>query len=155
MFGLDNIKIGIYCSQNANDGQRDLEFFFPLNKRPFKTTEKCENSTLGIIKPHAIKENKTGDIILMINNSGFKIIAMKMLCMDRVNCEEFLEIYKGVVPEYTQMVLQLTNGPALAIEIEAIDSSVNVHEAFRNLCGPSDPVSLEMNLCKNIYFENY
>lgn len=81
----------------------------------------------------------------MILNSGFKIVAMKMICMDRVNCEEFLEVYKGVVPEYTQMVVQLTNGPALAMEIEARESGVNVHEAFRYLCGPSDPVSFTLN----------
>lgn len=141
IFGLDNIKTGIYCSQNSDDSHQNLQYFFPCNQTAFKSTEKCENTTLGIIKPHAIKENKMGDIVSMIINSGFQIVAIKMICFDRVNCEEFLEVYKGIVPEYTQMVLQMINGPALAMEIEARDSDTNVHEAFRSLCGPSDPVS--------------
>lgn len=36
----------------------------------------------------------------MIYENNLKITAMKMLYMERGNCEEFLEVYKGVVPEY-------------------------------------------------------
>ena len=40
-----------------------------------------------------------------------------MFNLDRANAEEFLEIYKGVVTEYTQMVTELCSGPCLAIEV--------------------------------------
>lgn len=36
----------------------------------------------------------------MIYDCGFNITALKMSNLDRANCEEFYEIYKGVVPEY-------------------------------------------------------
>lgn len=58
------------------------------------------NGTLGIVKPHAVQDGKLGDIISVIYENNFKITAMKMMYMDRGNCEEFLEVYKGVVPEY-------------------------------------------------------
>lgn len=140
--GIDNIKKGVYCSPNSKSSRHDLEFFFSSKSRSFKTTERCYNSTLGIIKPHAIKENHMGDIVSMINNAGFEITAMKIINMDRECSEQFLEIYKGVVKEYNQMALEMANGQALAMEIVATDPNVNVYEAFRCLCGPNDPVSI-------------
>ena len=40
-----------------------------------------------------------------------------MFNLDRANAEEFLEVYKGVVTEYSQMVTELCSGPCLAIEV--------------------------------------
>lgn len=39
------------------------------------------------------------------------------------------------------MVLQLTSGKFVALEIGADSSKTNVYKYFRQLCGPSDPVS--------------
>lgn len=47
----------------------------------------------------------------------------------------FLEVYKGVVPEFASMVGQLTEGPLVAIEV----TGGNGQESFRPLCGPVDP----------------
>lgn len=49
--------------------------------------------------------------------------------------EEFYEIYKGVVPEYLEMVSELCSGPCIAMEIRQFDPS----KVFRDFCGPSDP----------------
>lgn len=59
-----------------------------------------KNNTLAIVKPHAIKEGKFGEICSAIYEGNFKITAMKMVYLERANCEEFYEVYKGVVPEY-------------------------------------------------------
>lgn len=40
----------------------------------------------------------------MILGEGFEISAMEMFYLDKPTAEEFYEIYKGVFPEYTQMV---------------------------------------------------
>lgn len=81
---------------------QEIEFFFPTasNRKPLKTTATLQRCALCIIKPHAIKDGKFGDIISMIHECGFNITALKMCYLDRANCEEFYEIYKGVVPEY-------------------------------------------------------
>lgn len=42
-----------------------------------------------------------GKIIDRILEEGFEISALQSFVMDRPNAEEFLEVYKGVVPEYT------------------------------------------------------
>ncbi|TKC47346.1 hypothetical protein EI555_006401, partial [Monodon monoceros] len=51
-------------------------------------------------RPHAISEGLLGKILMAIRDAGFEISAMQMFNMDRVNVEEFYEIYKGVVSEY-------------------------------------------------------
>ena len=43
-----------------------------------------------------------------------------MFNLDRANAEEFLEIYKGVVTEYSQMVTELCSGLCLALEVGLI-----------------------------------
>ncbi|MGH0160757.1 UNVERIFIED_CONTAM: hypothetical protein FKN15_061273 [Acipenser sinensis] len=43
----------------------------------------------------------TGKILNAISDAGFEISALQMFSMDRANAEEFYEIYKGVVAEYT------------------------------------------------------
>lgn len=39
------------------------------------------------------------------------------------------------------MILQLSNGPCIAMEIVAKDPNTSSYPTFRNLCGPVDPVS--------------
>ena len=70
--------------------------------------------------------------------AGFEISAIEMFHMEKANAEEFFEVYKGVVQEYNSMVLELTSGPCIALEIRAQNAPV----AFREMTGPADPVSL-------------
>ena len=49
--------------------------------------------------------------------------------------QEFLEVDKGVVPEYNQLVEEFTNGPCIAMEVR----QENVVPALREFCGPHDP----------------
>ena len=77
---------------------QEAEFFFGSKKR--KGTATFGNSSLCIIKPHAIAEQLAGKIITSIMNSEFKITALQMFHLEKANAEEFLEVYKGVVTEY-------------------------------------------------------
>lgn len=61
--------------------------------------------------------------------------------MEKANAEEFLEVYKGVVHEYSGMVTELTSGPCLALEILGTEGMSNVVQIFREFVGPADPVS--------------
>lgn len=80
------------------------EFFFAqkLPKENELTLAKSfQNSTLCLIKPHAMLEGKCGDILCQITENGFVIKAMKMFNLQRQNCEEFYEVYKGVTRDYS------------------------------------------------------
>lgn len=137
LYGLDDIKCAVLYPKDSATNQNDLEFFFPKTGDRLKVQAKFQRSTLCIIKPHAVKEGKVGAIIKMITENGFTITAMKMVHLDRGQCEEFYEIYKGIVGEYLQMVTQLQSGSCLAIEIQGQDE--DTQPKFRAFCGPADP----------------
>jgi len=50
-----------------------------------------------------------------------------MFYLDKPSSEEFLEIYKNLIPEISEMINELTMGPCIAMEICADD----VIEKFR------------------------
>ena len=91
------------------------------------------NCSCCIVKPHAL--DSLGRIVDQILEEGFEVSAMQMFNLDKPTAQEFLEVYKGVLPEYVGMVDQLTSGCCVALEIR----QENVVNAFRELCGPLDP----------------
>ena len=86
----------------------------------------------------------TGNILNAILDASFQITAIQMFYLERTNAEEFLEVYKGVVPEYSSMVSEMISGPCIAIAIRAQDAP----KAFRDFSGPADPVSTKKRLLK-------
>jgi len=134
----EEIRYGFYYSDNDDDVDMDLKFFFEARHSIIKD---ClfKNTTLAIIKPHSIKDGLLGDIISEIMANGFRLTAMRMILMARINCEEFYEVYRGVLPEYIPMVAQLASGVCMCMEIACSDPEVKANPEFRNFCGPMDP----------------
>ena len=93
------------------------------------------NCTLCIIKPHAVLNGDAGKIIDIILEEGFEISALEMFTLDKPTAEEFFEVYKGVVPEFTGITEHMTTGPCIVLEVR----QENAVKAFRDLAGPSDP----------------
>ena len=133
-FGTDNIKNACHGSESSVAAQHESEFFFGPKPRG-KSPATCNNSTLCIIKPHAILSGKSGEIISAIKDGGFDITALGLYYVEKANGEEFYEVYKGVVAEYSGMVQELCSGPCIAMEIKGKE----VHSSFRGFAGPSDP----------------
>ncbi|KAJ8256197.1 hypothetical protein COCON_G00200610 [Conger conger] len=135
-FGTDGTRNAAHGSDSLASAARELEFFFPstTGNGPANTA-KCEECTCCIIKPHAISEGLTGKILTSITQAGFQISALQMFSLDRATAEEFLEVYKGVVEEYLNMVSELSSGPCMALEIRGTETS----RTFREYCGPADP----------------
>lgn len=102
---------------------------------------------------------------------------MKMFNLPRKNCEEFYEVYNGVSPDYLvrikqhsnhdripkivlcviqQMVTELSSGPLMALEIGKSNLNESAYKAFRELCGPFDPVRLLfilwISFMRNLFF---
>merc|ERR1719359_1737542 len=130
-YGADkDVKNAIHGSKSIMDARNEIEFFFD---RKWPTTAIFNNCTCAVIRPHAIKD--TGDIIDRILSEGFEISAFQMQALSTVAAEEFLEVYKGVLPEYHDIVEQMCAGPVVAMEIR----QENAVETFHKLVGPHDP----------------
>ncbi|XP_049335524.1 nucleoside diphosphate kinase 7 isoform X2 [Astyanax mexicanus] len=137
-FGTDGTKNAGHGSDSMASAARELEFFFPSTAgHSPPNTAKFSDCTCCIIKPHAVSEGLTGKILNSITEAGFEISALQMFSLDRANAEEFLEVYKGVVTEYTSLVAELCSGPCMALEILSTDAP----REFRMFCGPADPIS--------------
>ena len=100
-----------------------------------KTTAMFTNNTCCVIKPHIVTAGLAGQVIDTILEEGFEISAMQMFHLDRPTAEEFFEVYRGVLPEFTAMAEAMTTGPCIVMEIRQ-ESAV---QSFRELCGPMDP----------------
>ncbi|ELW47264.1 Nucleoside diphosphate kinase 7 [Tupaia chinensis] len=138
LFGTDGIRNAAHGPDSFASAAREMELFFPSSGGcgPANTA-RFTNCTCCIVKPHAVSEGLLGKILMTIRDACFEISAMQMFNMDRVNVEEFYEVYKGVVSGYNEMVTEMSSGPCVALEIQ----QTNPAKTFREFCGPADPVS--------------
>jgi nucleoside-diphosphate kinase len=130
LYGTDEVRNAVYGSANASVAQQELDLFF---KRNWPTTALFNNCTMCVIRPHAFAAS--GEIVTRILEENFEISAMRVWMLDKAAAEEFTEVYKGVLPEYHDVVSQLTSGPCLAMEVRQEDAV----SSFRQLAGPLDP----------------
>ncbi|KAG2457095.1 NDK7 kinase, partial [Polypterus senegalus] len=78
-FGTDGTKNAAHGSDSIASAARELEFFFPstVAHGPINTAT-YHHCTCCIIKPHAVAEGLTGNILNAILDAGFQITALQM-----------------------------------------------------------------------------
>ena len=96
------------------------------------------NRTLTMIKPDAVRKNSIGGILQMINEAGFRIIAMKYTKLSKEKAGEFYAVHKER-PFYGELVDFMSSGPIVA----AILEKDNAVEDFRKLIGATNPAQAE------------
>ena len=87
-----------------------------------------------MIKPDATEKGSTGGILQMINDAGFRIVAMKMTKLSKEKAGEFYAVHKER-PFYGELVEFMSRGPITA----AILEKDNAVEDFRKLIGATNP----------------
>ncbi|MDG1889397.1 MAG: nucleoside-diphosphate kinase [Flavobacteriaceae bacterium] len=92
------------------------------------------NRTFTMIKPDSIEQGNMLPILNMIENAGFKIIALKYKRMNKVEAERFYSIHSDK-PFFNDLVNFMTRGPIIAAALE----KENAVEEFRELIGSTDP----------------
>lgn len=102
--------------------------------------------TLALIKPNAVRTGKTGPILSMINEAGFRIIAMKMLRLTRQQAELFYVVHKGK-PFYEGLIEFMSSGPIVAMILSHHDAV----EEFRKLIGNTDPKKAGEGTIRKLY----
>lgn len=99
-----------------------------------------------MIKPDAVRKNSIGGILKMINDAGFKIIAMKYTQLSKEKAGEFYAIHKER-PFYGELVDFMSSGPIVA----AILEKENAVAHFRNLIGATDPSKADEGTIRKVY----
>ena len=102
--------------------------------------------TLCIIKPDAVEQNATGNIIAMIQKAGFKILAMKMIRLTPAQAGAFYEIHKEK-PFYQDLINYMISGPIVPIALE----KENAVEDYRKLIGSTNPENADEGTVRKLY----
>lgn len=102
--------------------------------------------TLSIIKPNAVKKSVTGNINALFEKNGLKIVAMKMILIDKDTAEKFYSIHKDR-PFYNDLVNFMTSGPVI---VQVLEGN-NAVKKNREIMGNTDPAKAEAGTIRNIY----
>ena len=101
-------------------------------------------TTLCLIKPSAMEH--LGLVLDEITGNGFTVSGAKTFTLDRASALEFYEVYRGVAPEFTMMVDELTSGAFVAVEVSGDGGDGGDPNGphgtvgkFREIVGPVDP----------------
>src|SRR5690606_9756191 len=90
--------------------------------------------TFTMLKPDAVAASNSGAIIKMIEEAGFRIVAMKKTILSPGRAGEFYAVHKER-PFYKDLCKYMSSGPIIPMVLEK-DNAV---EDFRKLIGATDP----------------
>ena len=99
-----------------------------------RTTARMQDCSVCIVKAHAVQSGHVPEIVNDLFAAGLVITAMKSLSLTRVEAQEFLEVYKGVVPNFPALVDELCRSRVVAIEVCGEDAV----RRLRQCAGPID-----------------
>ncbi len=102
--------------------------------------------TLTMIKPDAVKRNYIGSILKMINDAGFKILALKYTMLTEQKAGEFYAVHSKR-PFYGELVSFMSSKPIVV----AILEKENAVEDFRKLIGATDPSKAEEGTIRKLF----
>jgi nucleoside-diphosphate kinase len=107
------------------------------------------NRTFTMIKPDATAKNYIGGILKMMNEGGFRIVAMKYTRLSKEAAGLFYEVHKAR-PFYGELVDYMSSGPIVA----AILEKENAVADFRTLIGATNPKDAAEGTIRKIYAES-
>ncbi len=104
------------------------------------------NRTFTMIKPDAVSAGNTGAITRMIEEGGFRIVALKKTLLTPERAGQFYAIHKER-PFYRDLCAYMSSGPIVPMILEK-DNAV---EDFRKLIGATDPRKAAPGTVRNLF----
>jgi nucleoside-diphosphate kinase len=102
--------------------------------------------TLAIIKPDAVAAGNAGRIISMIEEAGFRILAMRMQKLTRAEAEGFYAVHR-VKGFFEELVAFMTEGPVVLMALEREDAIAK----WREVMGATDPKKAAPGTVRALY----
>lgn len=105
--------------------------------------------TFSIIKPDAVAKNAIGDILRMIQESGFRIIGTKMLEISKAQAEGFYAVHASR-PFFDSLTTFMSSGPIVVLALE----KENAIADLRKLMGATNPANAEAGTVRKKWAES-
>jgi nucleoside-diphosphate kinase len=99
-----------------------------------------------MLKPDAVSANNSGAIIKMIEEAGFRIVAMKKTQLSAELAGQFYAVHKAR-PFYADLCTYMSSGPIVPMILE----KENAVEDFRTLIGATDPQKAAPGTIRNLF----
>ena len=100
--------------------------------------EEISSLTFAIIKPDAVRAGNTGHIIQRINDSGFKVRALKLVHLTLGESEGFYAVHRER-PFFPGLTEFMSSAPCVVMVLEK-EGAV---KAWRDLMGATDPAKAD------------
>lgn len=107
------------------------------------------NKTFAMLKPDAIQDKLTGDILKLIELNGFEILRMNKVKLTLAQAEEFYGIHQGKV-FFEELVQYITSGPVVLLAL----SKENAVVEWRTLMGATNPANASIGTIRRMYAES-
>ena len=105
--------------------------------------------TLAIIKPDAVGSGKAGKILALLEESGFRVVALKMSRLTETQAGHFYAVHRER-PFFDALVSFMTSGPCIPMILEA-EGAVS---KLRGVIGATDPAEANEGTVRKLYAEN-
>lgn len=105
--------------------------------------------TFTMIKPDAVSASNAGAIIKMIEEAGFKIIAMKKTHLSKDRAGQFYEVHKER-PFYNDLTSYMSSGAIIPMILEKDNAVAD----FRTLIGATNPKEAAEGTIRALFAES-
>lgn len=102
--------------------------------------------TLSIIKPDAVAAGKAGDILKLLEDSGFKIVALKMVRLTQAQAEGFYAVHRER-PFFASLTKFMTEGPVIPMILERDNAIAKLREVM----GATDPAKAAEGTIRKLF----
>ncbi len=106
------------------------------NRREDSKPPMSVERTFSIIKPDAVAAGHAGQILAMIQEAGFKILAMRMTRLTEAQAREFYGVHSAR-PFFGGLVKFMTEGPIVVMALEREDAI----KGLREVMGATNPAN--------------
>ncbi|HEX5168775.1 MAG TPA: nucleoside-diphosphate kinase [Cyclobacteriaceae bacterium] len=104
------------------------------------------NRTFTMIKPDAVGAGNTGAIIKLIEEAGFRVVALKKTLLSKDRAGQFYAIHKER-PFFNDLVSYMSSGAIVPMILE----KENAVDDFRKLIGATDPKKAEPGTIRALF----
>jgi nucleoside-diphosphate kinase len=105
--------------------------------------------TFSIIKPDAVATGKAGKILTLLEDNGFRIVALRMTKLSQSLAEGFYAVHKER-SFFASLVKFMTEGPVIVMALEREDAV----KKLREVMGATNPANAAEGTVRKLYAES-
>lgn len=105
--------------------------------------------TFSIIKPDAVASGNAGKILSLLEENGFRVVALRMAKLSQAQAEGFYDVHRAR-PFFASLVKFMTEGPVIVMALERQDAV----KKLRDVMGATNPANAAEGTVRKLYAES-